>query len=149
MGIVIGAGELEDAYKKISDIMKNHEKVVDVIWDLSKTNRLPFIVTMNKAIEAYPCSPVEKSDLRSEFRGWYKIATNSVAPTTSLRVDWHKQLMHQNMLGLKDVNARSDPETTDFNRDASNPSGVEVITSPFFQAPIRIRNLEPMPYYGQ
>lgn len=87
-------GELEDSYKKIPEIMKDHEKVVNVIWNLSKTNQLPFIITMNKAIEAYPCSMVEKSELRNEFCGWYKIATNSVAPTTSLRIDWHKQLEH-------------------------------------------------------
>lgn len=142
-------GELEDSYKKIPEIMKDHEKVVNVIWNLSKTNQLPFIITMNKAIEAYPCSMVEKSELRNEFRGWYKIATNSVAPTTSLRIDWHKQLEHQNMLGLKGMNVRSDPETTDFNRDASNPSGVELITSPFFNQPIPRNRLEPMPYYGQ
>lgn len=142
-------GELEDSYKKIPEIMKDHEKVVNVIWNLSKTNQLPFIITMNKAIEAYPCSMTEKSELRNEFRGWYKIATNSVAPTTSLRIDWHKQLEHQNILELKGMNVRSDPETTDFNRDASNPSGVELITSPFFTQPIPRNRLEPMPYYGQ
>lgn len=64
------------------------------------------------------------------------------------------------MLELKGMNVRSDPETTDFNRDASNPSGVELITSPFFNQPIprnklepilyyKRNHLEPMPYYGQ
>lgn len=146
----INAGELEDAYKKIPEIMQEHEKVVNIIWNLSKTNQLPFIVTMNRAIDAYPCDMTEKSELRNEFRGWYKIATNSVAPTTSLKVPWNKQLEHQNNLGLMGMNVRSDPESNDWMRDASNPSGVEIITSPY-ETTIRrrLRLVEPSPYLGQ
>lgn len=157
--IMVGAGELEDAYKNIPEIMKDHGKVIDVIWNLSKTNQFPFIVTMNKALRSYAERanyPNSKAlELYREFDKYYYIATNPAAPTTSLRVDWNKQLTHQNMLGLKDMNVRSDPETTDFNRDASNPSGVEIITTPFDRRPIPAdrpflrRNFEPTPYCGQ
>ena len=118
---------MDKALKRMPEIVKEPELLIDIVYDLDATNRVPFINKVNAAIDKYPAAPDEKKKLKQQVEFYAFCSTNN-KPQTVLNVPWVKQLEFQHAFRMRNTSSSSYWEVQHIPIFVD---GSSVITQPF------------------